>query len=208
MAYLLAAAAASGIFVAAGWRSKKVQGLAASQRLGGLPADPLWGEEEGGTGVTEAQGDVGSAIRVVLKRLGPIMASQSVQVEIACSPGMMVRMTSPALVELLEELLAASIHCAPTSRILMTATARGDCIYVGVTDDMPGGDHALRLGSIRGLIQRVAARGGALDINVRPTEGTTLTLRLAAAPGRERLAIQPAGQLFDPPTGFAIGAEP
>ena len=60
----------------------------------------------------------------------------------------------------------------------MTAATRGDGIYVGITDDMPGANITVRMGSVRSLIQRIAMRGGALDVDVRPNEGATLTLRL------------------------------
>jgi hypothetical protein len=181
MMYFLAAVAACGIFVVAGWRSKHARGSAVAVAGHGLPVDPLWGEAETATDASEAQADVGAAIRLVLKRLAPMMARQSVQAEIASSSGLRVRMRSAALVELLEEMLSAAIHGAPACRLLLTATTRGDGIDVGITDDMPGADPAVRLGSVRGLMERVAMRGGVLDVNVRPAEGTTMTLRLAAA---------------------------
>jgi hypothetical protein len=45
---------------------------------------------------------------------------------------------------------------------------------------MPGADAAVRRAGVRGLMERVAMRGGALDVDVRPAEGTTMTLRLPA----------------------------
>ena len=179
--YLLAAAAVSGVFVVAGWRSKPASGQAAAQAGHGLPFDPLWGETENDIDGSEAQADVGAAIRLVLKRLAPVMATQSVQAEVAASSGLLVRMRGAALVELLEEMLIAAIHGAPAGRLLLTAATRGDGIDVGITDDMPGADPAVRLGTVRSLTERVAMRGGVLDVNVRPAEGTTMTLRLAAA---------------------------
>jgi hypothetical protein len=196
MMYFLAAVAASGIFVAAGWHSKRAQGKAAAQGWHGLPFDPLWGEAELDVDASGAYADAGAAIRLVLKRLAPLMASQSVQAEIACPSGLRVRMRSATLADLLEELLAASIHAAPASRLLMTAATHGERIHVGITDDMPGADPAVRLGSVRGLMERVALRGGALDVNVRPTEGTTMTLRLTAATEESPLpSLQPAKRL-------------
>lgn len=186
MTYFLAAVAASGIFVVAGWRSKQAKGLAAARSWHGLPIDPLWGEEETYVDASDVRADVGAAIRLVLKRLAPVMARQSVQADIACPSGLLVRMKSTVLADLLEELLAAAVHNAPASRLLMTAATHGDRIHVGVTDDMPGADLAVRQGSVRGLMERVAMRGGALDLNVRPDEGTTMVLRLAAATENDR----------------------
>jgi hypothetical protein len=179
MAYFLAAVAASCIFIVAGWRSRQASGLAVAQGRYGLPVDPLWGDAD--IDVDAPQADVGAAVRLALKRLAPVMANQSVQAEVAAQSGLRARMRGAALTDLLEELLTASIHGAPASRLLLTATTHGDRVYVAVTDDMPGADPAVRLGSVRGLIERIALRGGALDVNVRPAEGTTMTLRLAAA---------------------------
>jgi signal transduction histidine kinase len=109
------------------------------------------------------------------------MTSLSVRAEVFSPAGLLVRMRSAALADLLEELLATVIHGAPASRLLLTATTHGDRIHVSITDDMPNVDPAVRQGSVRGLIERVALRGAALDVHVRPTEGTTMTLRLTAA---------------------------
>ncbi|MDR3532762.1 MAG: hypothetical protein P4L90_19685 [Rhodopila sp.] len=181
MTYCLAAAAASVAFVAAGWRSGQPLGVAAAEAYPGLVIDPLWGETDIDLSASQSQADAGAAIRLALKRLAPVMASRSVQAEVAAPSGLLVRMRGAALAELLEEMLATAIHSAPASRLLLTAVSRGDHIHVGITDDMPGADQAVRLGSVRGLKERVAMRGGALDLDVRPSEGTTMTLRLAAA---------------------------
>jgi hypothetical protein len=191
MAYFLAAVAASCIFVVAGWRSRRTSGLAVAQGRGGLAVDPLWGDAEIDADAPHA--DVGAAMRLALKRLAPVMANQSVQAEVATQSRLPVRMRGAALTDLLEEMLTAAIHGAPASRLLLTATTHGDRVYVGITDDMPGADPAVRLGSVRGLIERIALRGGALDVNVRPAEGTTMTLRLAAA-------IEEEPDQMDPPS--------
>jgi hypothetical protein len=205
--YFIAAVVASGIFVVAGWRSKQTRSLAAARSWHGLPPDPLWGEEETHFDPLDMHADVGAAIRLVLKRLAPVMASQSVQADIASPPGLRVRMKAAALAELLEELLAAAIHCAPASRLLMTATTHGDLVHIGVTDDMPGADTAVRQGSVRGLTGRVAMRGGALDVNVRPAEGTTMTLRLAAVTEDDDLPFEPALGMAAMQGGFALRTE-
>jgi hypothetical protein len=180
-AYFLAAVAASGIFFVAGWRSKNTRALAGEPGRHDFPIDPLWGDAEIDSKASPAHADVGAAMRLALKRLAPVMARQSVQAELATPLGLPVRMRGAALADLLEELLTVAIHSAPASRLLLTASTHGDRIHVGITDDMPGVDAAVRLGSLRGLIERVAMRGGTLDVNVRPAEGTTMTLHLAAA---------------------------
>ena len=181
LTYFLAAGAASGVFIAAGWRSKQARELAAARRWHGLPVDPLWGDAEIDINALEARADVGGALRLALKRLAPMMANQSIQAEVAAPSGLVGSIRGAALTDLLEELLAAAIHSAPASRLLLTAVTFGDRICVGITDDMPGADQAVRMKSLRGLMERVAMRGGVLEVDVRPTEGTTMILRLAAA---------------------------
>ncbi len=46
---------------------------------------------------------------------------------------------------------------------------------------MPNADPDVRRAGVRSLTERIASRGGSLDVDVRPYEGTTITLRLAAA---------------------------
>lgn len=201
MMYVLAASAASGTFLAAGWRSKH-----APQGWHGLMNDPLWNEPEIDTASSETLSDLGAAIRLAVKRLAPVMANRSVQAEIAFPSGLLVRMRSAALVDLLEELLAAAIHGAPASRILMAATPRGDGIEVSITDDMAWADPDLREGRFRGLIERVAMLGGKLDINVHPAQGMTSTLRLTAATNErpdQQGPLKP--EAANTPSGLAIG---
>jgi signal transduction histidine kinase len=129
---------------------------------------------------TKPQADAGAALRLALKRLTPLMSNLSVQADIAASFGLMVRMRGAALVELLEEMLTVVVHAAPVSRILLTAAADGANISISMSDDIPNADQDLRRASVRGLTRRVAMGGGALAVDVRPGEGTTMTLRLSS----------------------------
>ena len=182
--YFLSATAASGIFAAAGWRGSRSRGMTSAQNRNALPAQALW--DHPASDLTASQADVGIAIGLAMKRLASVMANHAVQTEVAVPPGLLIRMRAPLLADLLEELLTAAIHAAPASRLLLTAVHRGDRIYVTVTDDMPGADPVVRTGSVRGLTERVAMRGGALDIDVSPMEGTSITLRFAAIlPGQQ-----------------------
>ena len=182
VAYFLAAVAASGVFVAAGWR-KTALTLVTMQGQQESLIDPAWSDAEADTHAPEAPADVGVAVCLALKRLSPIMSYQSVQADVATHPGLRVRMPGAVLTELLEDILAAAIRGAPASQLLLSTARRGNRIDVEITDDMPGADRVVRLGSVHGLIERVARRGGMLEVNVRPAEGTTMTLRLAAAAG-------------------------
>ncbi len=180
MSYVLAAGAASGIFVVAGWRSKRARTSAAARGPLGVPVDPLWGDADIDINEIDSDADVGGAIRLALKRLAPVMAHQSVRAEVAAPSGLVGRIRGGALTDMLEELLAVTMRSAPASRLLLTAVTLGDRICIGITDDMPGSDQAARMASLRGLMERVAMGGGALEVDVRPAEGTTIILRLAA----------------------------
>lgn len=177
MAYLGVAVTASALFAAAGWRSRQVFHASISN------VDNLldMSSPSADTVADQSFADVADAIQVAIKRLMPVITSQSIHVDIAAREGLMVRMRAPALADLMEELLASVIHSAPASMLLWTAAARGDRIYISLSDDMPNADPAIRQSQVRNLTERIAMRGGALDINVRSDEGTTTTLRLAAA---------------------------
>ncbi|HBK07163.1 MAG TPA: hypothetical protein DDZ81_15150 [Acetobacteraceae bacterium] len=180
MAYFLAAVAASGAFIAAGWRSRRILTSSPPKGRYELPFDPLWGGAADDLSPTQPQSDVEAAVRLALKRLAPMLKSQSVQADIAVAPGLLVRMRVDTLADLVEELLGAAVHAAPTSRLLLTASAHGDQVEISITDDVPGAAPDVRAASVRGLMERVSIRGGSLNIDVHPAEGTTMTLRLAA----------------------------
>jgi hypothetical protein len=184
--YFLAAAVASVFFLFAGWQSKQAHGFSPLRDGHQQPADIDLSE-------TKLQADAGAALRLALKRLAPLMANLSVQADIAASFGLMVRMRGAALVELLEEMLTVVVHAAPVSRILLTAAADGANISISMSDDIPNADQDLRRASVRGLTRRVAMGGGALAVDVRPGEGTTMTLRLSSVceDREDRASLEP-----------------
>ena len=186
VAYFFAALAVSCMFVAAGWRSRRIARAPLPPNRYELPFDPLWGSADLDVPQDESQtrSDLDRAVRLALKRVTPLLRSHSVQADIAVAPGLLVRMRLEALAELIEELLTAAVHAAPTCRLLLTASMRGDAIEISAIDDVPAANRELREASVRGLMQRVSMRGGSLHIEVQPDEGTTMTLRLAAAPDR------------------------
>ena len=182
--YACAALVASGVFIFAGWHSRKIVGQASARRGYDIPNDPLWTEAEPDLTEDNAQADAGAALRLVLKRLAPLLASHSIQMEVAISSGLLVRMRGAVLADLLEEVLVVTLHAVPASRLLLTTAARGEHVAISITDDVPGANPDVRRAGMRALIERVAMRGGALDVDVRPNEGTTTTLRFAAARDR------------------------
>ncbi len=191
MIYFLAAAVSSVVFLFAGWQSKQVYGVSPLRTGHELPSDPFAKEAEIDLSETKLQADAGAALRLALKRLAPLMANLSVQADIAASFGLMVRMHGAALVELLEEMLTVVVHAAPVSRILLTAAADGANISISMSDDIPNADQDVRRASVRGLMKRVAMRGGALDVDVLPGEGTTMTLRLSCEDREDPASLGP-----------------
>jgi hypothetical protein len=192
MAYILAATTASVLFVAAGWRSRRVAG-SGFNRLNRLPDMSMMASGHSG-GRAQPLGDAAEAIHMALKRLTPLIESQAVHVDVAARLGLLVRLRAPALIELLEDLITIAIHNAPASVLLLTAAAHGNHIHINVSDDLPGADLSKRQSQTRGVQERIAMLGGVLDIDVRPAEGTVMTLRLAAAfetPEEEAGAAQP-----------------
>ena len=182
MAYFAAALAASGLFVVAGRRSRQRRGVSppgTEARVGlGMPDDLLWDEPELDLSDSGPLADAGAALRLALKRVAPMLVNRSIQAEVASSSGLLVRMRAAALTDLLEEMLTVAMHAAPASRMLLTAAAQEGSVAVSVTDDVPNADLAVRRAGVRGLAERVAERGGAVSVDGRPTEGTTILLRL------------------------------
>jgi hypothetical protein len=183
MTYIIAATAASVLFVAAGWRSRQTIGetsfvARADPNMNVVP--PAAVADPAASGAIR-QDDVSSAIYIALARLAPVIASQSVKIDVAVHLGLKAGMRGHALADMLEELLAIALHAAPASRLLLAAWAQGDRIHIAVTDDMPTANLAHRQGLVRTLTERAATRGCGLLVEVRPGEGATMTLRLAAA---------------------------
>jgi hypothetical protein len=184
MSYLVSASAAFGLFVAAGWRSRQAVGATAlfsRSQLGmhvilpdGVP-DPATGQHP--------RDDVSIAIYLALARLAAVIARQSVKVDVAVRPGLQVRTRGPVLADTLEELLTVALQAAPASQLLLTAVADADHVDIAISDDMPGGDAAVRYSHVGTLTERLRIRGDSLLIDVRPSEGTTMTLRLARSIG-------------------------
>ncbi len=172
--YLIAAMVATGLVIAGGLWTRHVR------------ARETWVAPPGGSVVDllfrKAPADVRNCAMIAVKRLVAVMRINGVRTDIAIPHGLLVRMTGAALTDLLEEILAAAVHHAPYGRVLMTATHSGVQVGIAVTDDCAGADPAERRASLRSMTERMALRGLVLDIDVRPDIGTSMTLRLPAAP--------------------------
>jgi hypothetical protein len=172
------------LFFAAMWRSREsaVETRPMSWPRFGMHVSVPGGASDPALG-GHARDDVATAIYLALARLTAVIARQSVTVDVAARAGLRVRMRGALLADVLEELLTVAVQVAPASRLLLTAVEDGGRVDIGITDDMPGGDAALRLGRIATLTERLKLRGDSLVVHVRPNEGTTMTLRLAGPNG-------------------------
>lgn len=175
MPYVFATASAFLLFVFAGWRIRQNHVYAAPAGPFMRAADP---PPDLNAGASPAE--VNASLSLALKRLLPVMTRRGVRAEVAVRPGLWVPLSAGGLADLLEELLAAAIHQAVADRLLVTAVVDGGQIHIGVTDDDAGADPDARAAHAQRLAERAALFGGTLDLEVRPGQGTTMTLRLAA----------------------------
>ena len=169
--YLLAATFASTLFIVAGYWRKRF----------GVPIAVALGDDQRAQPLDRTAADVRAAAMAALKCLQPILLAHATRIDVGINPGLLVRLPADVLADMLEDLLTTMIRQDCQTRLLLTAAARGSQISVMLTDTMPDGDEAELRAVFRGLAERVALRGGALDIAARGTEGRSVTLRLAAA---------------------------
>ena len=106
MTYLIAGAAASALFVAAGWRSHRAVGATSCMLRTGLgTAYCAPGRCPAGQAIAAAHAgdDVAAAMYLALARLSSVIASQSVKIDVAVRPGLKVGIGAAALADTLEE---------------------------------------------------------------------------------------------------------
>lgn len=172
----LYALAASAVVLAAGWsRRREIM-----QRQGG-PAIR--------SGMSLAPASLGSEMVDVLAEAASVMqrfeslaAEHFVALEVAVQPGLTVGANLRALQEILTELVRQAIEHSPCGRVLLGAAQVGGRVQIAVCDDAGNTDRALRASQLRQAQRWAALQGAILDIDVRPGQGTTTTLRLPAGP--------------------------
>ncbi len=132
---------------------------------------------------TQSPSVVAAGVGLALKRLTQVMDRRGIRADVAVHPDLLVGLSGDALADLLEQLFATAIHHAQAGRMVVTAVSDVGHVSISVTDDTAGADLDARTSSVRALAERAALHGGTLEITVRQAEGTTMTLRLAAAFG-------------------------
>ncbi len=185
LAYLLAAGAASALFVAVGLRSTYVMSarMTSSRDFGWTsvrphvePAAQRWSH-------------VDASFDVALKRLGPVIASRNITIDVALLPALAVPVPAPALADILEALVSRTIHGMAAGRLLMTAWESDGRIAVRAIGDAGDPDPVTRNGPARGLTELVSLYCGTVNIDAWAT-GSIVTIWL---PGVEqRVDANPA----------------
>jgi hypothetical protein len=183
---ILVVGAASTLFVALGWRSARVTSGHPTLRF-----DAEWnsGQPNAESAAMRLQNSsIDASLKLVLKRLAPIITSRRIMVDWAVSPYLTVQISTPVVANILEELLLAAIHHSFAGRLLLTAWEHNGRIAVRVIDDVPNAGPALPQRSMRSLMELMAFQGGTLDVEVQPA-GTILTVWLAC--GEHALSCSP-----------------
>jgi hypothetical protein len=184
LAYIVTALAASGLFVAVGWRGRISTGNGFSRSSDWRPT---------GTSASEAEiGDAAEAIRVALKRLHALIQDQRARVDVAAEAGLRVRARGEVLADMAGELLALGVRTSAGGRFLFTASRHAGRVDISLSDDCATDNAGLRRSQARTLAQQVALQGGSLEIVNLPGQGTTMTIRLACAVEAPLRATPPA----------------
>ena len=172
--WALYALAASAVVLAAGWtRRREIM-----QRQGGSAIR---------SGIALAPASLGSETVDVLAEAASVMqrceslaAERFVALEVAVQPGLTVGANMRALQDILTEIVRQAIEHSPCGRVLLGAAHVGGRVQIAVCDDAGNADRALRASQLRQAQRWAALQGATLDIDVRPGQGTTTTLRLPA----------------------------
>lgn len=162
----------SGIIIAAGWQRRRdlltrrnAPGLMETFELGRVP-------------FKSGMLDVAAEALSVLRQLEGPAAKRFVELEMAMQPGLAVRADPGAFRSVLFDLLNSAIGAAPCGRILLGGQQVGNRVQVSVTDDGAAADGPLRQAKLREAERLAALQGGSLLVDARPSQGTTVYLRL------------------------------
>lgn len=179
--YFLAALAASAVAISIGWRGQPAPDDANGRfdHLRDMSRPPAPQSDIS---------DAAEAIRATTERMVPAIRRQRVHLDVAAEPGQFVRMRPGLLSDLIEELVSLGLHAAAGGHLLLTAGRSGGRVEIMLSDDQPACGISLRQSQARGLAQRLALYGGALDVVARPDLGTSMTMKLIAAADQPAVA--------------------
>ena len=131
---------------------------------------------------TEAGGlELGAEIRHVLARLAPLARDHGVTFTFALGPQLITWAEPVAFRRALSGLLEHAISRTPNGSVLVSAGQQAGRMRVSVSDDGPLGDESGARTALRSVSEFLASQGGSLEIDNRPGEGMTVTMRLPTA---------------------------
>jgi hypothetical protein len=178
MLLVLLAILVCGIFLAAGRR----QGRPVNQEAGGAIGYRI----RLGQSATRSRHrsnifDVDAELHDIVAWVRPLAARQFVRFDIATQPDLLIRADAAVVRDVLADMIAAAIDSAVGGSVLLTAMRLGTRIHISISDDSPAPIRGRREADLRPAMQKIALRGGSLEVDLRAGEGTITTLRLPAA---------------------------
>jgi signal transduction histidine kinase len=127
--------------------------------------------------------DVEPAVRAAADALLPLAHANSVQMQLAVSQLIKVRVDPDALRFALRATIHTAIRATPGGQVLVTAVVNGGRLHIRIVDDGTGADQNSRESLAREASDLIALQGGSIMIEARRGRGTTVTMRLPLPTG-------------------------
>ena len=151
--------------------------------------------------------DVRNAAVSALDRMIDVVRRRSVTVDIAVSPGLLVRESAYRMTDVLERMLRIML-CQANERLLLSAAVQGDQITIRVANDASETDLQRLRAQADPLSSEMSLRGAILSVDTLPRLGGYLTLRIAAAGATKRRASVPDFPAVSRSQGVAVTPKP
>jgi signal transduction histidine kinase len=134
-----------------------------------------------------SKGGLGPALKVLARR-SPVPADLDVHISARPSPAVEVA----AYYVVAEALTNATKH-AGASAVRIEATTRDGCLELSIVDDGVGGASPETGSGLIGLMDRIDALGGRIDISSPRGHGTRMRVELPVTTGEPAVAVSPRG---------------
>jgi hypothetical protein len=177
---LLLSLLVSGLIVVSGWQRR--QDLLARQRRRGLTPQFELAQTPFVSGLI----DVAAEVAAVLRQFEGRAAARLVALEMAVQPGLTVRVDPGAFRAVLSDLLDSAIAQGGGGRVLLGASRIGNRVRISVSDDSDRVDGPARRASLRDAERLAAMHGAMVQVDARPTGGTTVAYLLPVHDGARR----------------------
>jgi hypothetical protein len=166
----LLAVCVSAIFLVTGWKRRRNwleprDGQAGATRFEPAPPSRM------------KSADLAAVVAGVLHRLKPSADERFVALEMAVRPDLVPDVSRPVLQEMLDEIVERAIEASLCGRVLVSAANVGGRVHTSISDDGCDADRAARASWLRQAQQVAALHDVTMDIDARPGQGSTVTLR-------------------------------